>query len=503
MGSVADLQLALWREARHRDLAAAIPDLAGQIRRFVPIEAMMVLALEGDRCLLVATTEPAPAAGLEVVGAEAASIARFIRRGELGLLEPNGRSALSPLVRRLGTAPLVCAPLPGGGAAEGVVVWRLAPGARLDDSARSLLAGALEPLSAALNTSIRFHELEALRRAAEADSQAALRRLGRSSLREPIVGAERGLRTVMERAQLVAASDVPVLILGETGSGKEVIARAIHDRSRRHDGPFLRVNCGAIPAELVDSQLFGHDRGAFTGATEQRQGWFERADGGTLFLDEVAELPLAAQVRLLRVLQDGALERVGGAQTIRVDCRIIAATHRDLAEMVRQRTFREDLWYRLAVFPLALPALRERPEDLPDLVGHFARRASLRFGLPEFEVTQGDLERLCAYPWPGNIRELAAVIDRAALLGSGGRLAIDQAMGAGGPGPRTAAAAPPTPGPGPATLDSAIRAAIESALSASRGRVEGPEGAAARLAVNASTLRSKMRKLSIDATRFR
>ena len=193
----------------------------------------------------------------------------------------------------------------------------------------------------------------------------------------------------MERVELVSKSDVPVLIFGETGSGKEVVARAIHNRSPRAKRPFIRVNCGAIPHELIDSQLFGHEKGAFTGATETRQGWFERADGGTLLLDELGELPLAAQVRLLRILQDGWLDRVGGQRPISVDVRIVAATHRDLPAMVAAGQFREDLWYRLAVFPIVLPPLRERREDIPELARHFAQRAATRFGLYPAEPTAG------------------------------------------------------------------------------------------------------------------
>ncbi|TVQ62976.1 MAG: sigma-54-dependent Fis family transcriptional regulator [Phycisphaerales bacterium] len=355
-----------------------------------------------------------------------------------------------------------------------------------------------------MDTSRRFHELEDLRRSAEADRQSALRRLGRESLTEPIIGTTGGLKPIIDRIATVAGQDVPVLIFGETGSGKEVIARAIHERSHRHDGPFIRVNCGAIPPELIDSQLFGHEKGSFTGATEQRLGWFERADGGTLFLDEIGELPLAAQVRLLRVVQEGLLERVGGQEPVRVDCRIVAATHRDLASMVREKTFREDLWYRLAIFPLMLPPLRERAQDLPDLVLHFAERASLRFGLPEFEIVPEDIELLREYSWPGNIRELAAVIDRAALLGTNHRLAISAAMGAAQPvlppsaAPESAREASPV-----RPLTDTVRTAIESALTASQGRVEGSGGAAERLAINPNTLRSKIRKHQIDVLRFR
>jgi two-component system nitrogen regulation response regulator GlnG len=206
-----------------------------------------------------------------------------------------------------------------------------------------------------------------------------------------------------------------VLLLGETGTGKELIARMIHAQSPRSKGPFLRVNCGAVPPELIDSQLFGHERGAFTGAVEARPGWFERADGGTLLLDEVGELPLAAQVRLLRILQDGWMERVGGREPVHVDVRIVAATNRDLAGMVSQGQFREDLWYRIAVFPIRLPPLRERPEDIPDLVRAFFQRGAAE-GLPLKAIEQAAMERMKRYPWPGNVRELENLTRRLAAL---------------------------------------------------------------------------------------
>ena len=507
------LQLSLWREAcRHIDVVDSIADLAGAIAAAVPLDAMWVFTLSGARCALAASWGVKPVR-VSVDRDDALSLERFARRGGIATFKPSrpGQSLLRPLAPTLGDQRVICGALGREGQPEGVVAWgggggaarprpaprRPPPPAELTDEASRLLAATLEPLAVALDTSNRFHELESLRRAAEADRQAAMRRLGRESLDEEIIGARGGLRAVLERVDLVAKSDVPTLILGETGSGKEVIARAIHDRSSRREGPFIRVNCGAIPPELIDSQLFGHERGAFTGATDQRQGWFERADTGTLFLDEIGDLPAAAQVRLLRVIQEGALERVGGQSAIRVDCRIVAATHRDLAGMVRTGSFREDLWYRLAVFPIVLPPLRERREDLSSLADHFARRASTRFGLTEFVVTTDDLAMLARYDWPGNVRELAAGLDRAALLGANGRLALAAAMGATpAPSPRPGADAPSPAAP--ATLDDAIRAHIRAALERSRGKVEGPGGAAEMLAINPNTLRSKMRKLRVQ-----
>jgi transcriptional regulator with GAF, ATPase, and Fis domain len=376
-------------------------------------------------------------------------------------------------------------------------------GAGGEELARALV----EPLTVAVENDRRLRELVQLREAAEAENRSLRSRLDRDGVAGSIVGAETGLREVMEQIDLVSTADAPVLILGETGSGKEVVARAIHERSRRAAGPFLRVNCGAIPSELVDSELFGHEKGSFTGAVGERKGWFERADGGTLFLDECGELPPAAQVRLLRILQDGCYERVGGEKLRRVDVRIVAATHRDLHAMVHDGRFRQDLWYRMAVFPIHLPPLRERLADVPALAAHFAGRAAKRLGLPHLSPTAEDVGLLIRYPWPGNVRELAAVIERAAILGNGAGLDVSRALGV----PSTSRAAPPIPTfPGPLsddspfpTLDQAAAAHIERALSRASGRIEGPLGAAAILGLNPHTLRSRMRKLGVDWARFR
>ncbi|PWB78736.1 MAG: Fis family transcriptional regulator [Holophagae bacterium] len=358
-----------------------------------------------------------------------------------------------------------------------------------------------------LESHCRLSQIRTEYEAARADRQSLLTRLGQADGAETIVGAESGLREVMECVAQVSQSDVPVLIFGETGSGKEVVARAIHSRSKRAGGPFLRVNCGAIPTELVDSELFGHERGSFTGATQRRQGWFERSDSGTLFLDEIAELSLAAQVRLLRVLQDGTFERVGGQQAQRVDVRVVAATHRDLRALVAEGRFREDLWYRLAVFPIELPALRYRLQDMPALATHFADRASRRLGLPYAAPTRLDIDLLCSYPWPGNIRELATVIDRAAILGNGERLEIGRALGLmHGPLPPARRDSGPAPVADPSrllSLDEVARRHIETALASAGGRIEGARGAARLLGINPHTLRGRMRKLGIDWVRHR
>lgn len=321
-----------------------------------------------------------------------------------------------------------------------------------------------------------------------------------------VIAAGTGLRGVVARIENVAPTDAPVLLEGETGAGKEVIARMIHARSLRARGPMIRVNCGAIAPELVDSELFGHERGSFTGATGTRLGWFERANGGTLFLDEIAELPLAAQVRLLRVLQDGTLERVGSSRSTKVDVRVVTATHRDLRAMCAAGKFREDLWYRISVFSVRIPPLRDRMQDVPLLADHFAHRAGVRLTGVPLVPKPAEIEALLRYRWPGNVRELAAVIERAAILGGGRRLEVAVALGDGIPSSSHAYAAQGASAPSSAplkTLDDAVREHIERALVLTSGRIEGRGGAADVLGLNPHTLRGKMRKLRVDWSRFR
>ena len=328
-----------------------------------------------------------------------------------------------------------------------------------------------------------------------------------------IIGWDTGLKTVIERVKLAAGSDVPVLLLGETGSGKEVFARLIHEKSKRLGKPFFKVNCGAIPSELVDSYLFGHEKGAFTGAVDRRKGWFETANGGTLLLDEIGELPPMVQVRFLRVLQDGCFEPVGSnGKTTQVNVRIIAATHRNLRNMIQTGQFREDLWYRISAFPIRVPPLRERLDDVEPLARHFVARAAKKFQFASIAITENDVRILRQHPWQGNIREFAAVIDRAVLLGGGGRLALRESIDCLQQEEPLAVSASPvellSESKEPAgevflTLDDVVRQHIESALSKTRGIIEGTRGAAVLLNINPHTLRARMRKLGIDWKKFR
>ena len=316
------------------------------------------------------------------------------------------------------------------------------------------------------------------------------------ALRGDIVGESRALQGVLVRVGQVAPTDATVLILGETGVGKELIAKAIHDKSARRDATFVRVNCAALPATLIESELFGHEKGAFTGAIARKLGRFELADRGTIFLDEIGELPLDLQAKLLRVLQDGRIERLGSQATHQVDVRVIAATNRDLKAAVAERTFRADLYYRLAVFPIGVPSLRERREDIPLLVWYFLGQLRGTLGKSIDKIPPAAMERLTAYDWPGNIRELRNVIERAAIISQGRTLLLDDVFEAIHPGP--SASAPEASLPPTRTLEEVERAYIVEVLDACGWRIRGRQRAAERLGLHPSTLYSRMQKLGIE-----
>ncbi|OPY74412.1 MAG: Formate hydrogenlyase transcriptional activator [Syntrophorhabdus sp. PtaU1.Bin050] len=351
-----------------------------------------------------------------------------------------------------------------------------------------------EPVAVALANSRRYLELMNLKELLADDSKYFQNEL-RRGFSEEIVGAEFGLKGVMEQVLKVAPLSSGVLLYGETGTGKELIANAIHNFSPRHNGPLIKVNCGAIPDSLVDSELFGHEKGAFTGATSQQRGRFERAHGGTIFLDEVSELPLHAQVRLLRVIQEKEIERVGGAQSIKIDVRIISATNKDIQKLVAENLFRSDLYYRLCVFPIYIPPLRERKQDIPALVDFYLRRKSKETGLHFMpELVPGTMERLVEYTWPGNVRELGNAIERAMIIYRGKPLSFEDIVGIRlEQGKRGML---PSEGTDYTFRTMEVRH-IRQALETAGGRVEGEKGAAALLGINPATLRSRMRKLGI------
>jgi formate hydrogenlyase transcriptional activator len=320
-----------------------------------------------------------------------------------------------------------------------------------------------------------------------------------------MVGSSPALLAVLRRIEQVAPTGSTVLILGETGTGKELVARAIHDRSSRRDRPLVKVNCSAISAGLVESELFGHVKGAFTGALERRIGRFELADGGTIFLDEVGELSLETQVKLLRVLQEQEFEPVGSSRTVSADVRVIAATNRDLEESVRTGRFRSDLFYRLNVFPLEVPPLRERRQDIPQLAMFFLSRFAKRFGKKVDAVSKETMDRLMEYGWPGNIRELQNVIERAVILSHGPVLELDRGLlpvtpeqppTAESRGPQHAMA-----NPGLSSLEEVERNHVLAALERTGWVIEGSRGAAKILGLHPNTLRSRMEKLGIKRRR--
>jgi len=308
---------------------------------------------------------------------------------------------------------------------------------------------------------------------------------------EQVVGSSRALEAVLEQAEMVAPTDSTVLIQGETGTGKELIARAVHDSSSRFARPFIKLNCAAIPFDLLESELFGHERGAFTGAIAQKIGRFELADKGTLFLDEVGDIPPGLQPKLLRVLQEQEFERLGSTRTHRVDVRLVAATNRNLADMVKRNEFRSDLYYRLNVFPISLPPLRERREDIPALVTHFVELYGRRMGKQIEHIPPDTMAKLIAYQWPGNIRELQNFIERSVIVTSGNILHPPLTS------LNSVAAAEST---GAITMEDAERDHILKTLEHTRWVVSGPNGAAARLGIKRSTLYFRMQKLGISRT---
>jgi PAS domain S-box-containing protein len=321
-----------------------------------------------------------------------------------------------------------------------------------------------------------------------------------------IIGRSEALKRTLRQAEQVAPLDTTVLLTGETGTGKELLAHAIHNLSSRKGHTLVKVNCATLPAQLVESELFGHERGAFTGAHSKRVGRFEIANGGTIFLDEIGELPLDLQVKLLRVLQEGEFERLGSSHTVRVDVRVIAATNRNLEEAVHQGTFRSDLYYRLSIFPITIPPLRERREDIPMLVTHFVRQLSLKLGKQIESIPQETMDALLNYPWPGNVRELRNVIERAAIITQGPKLRLLDSLESGAIEeiPRAAAVAALQVDPGRVqTLDENQRSLIIQTLDNTYWRVEGPSGAAALLGIHPNTLRSRMKKLGIVKPRFK
>ncbi len=361
------------------------------------------------------------------------------------------------------------------------------------DKHKTLFQMLHEPLAIAMSNALKHQEVLLLK-----DMLADDNRYLHNQLREisgtDIVGADFGLKDVLEQVRQVAQIDSPVLLLGETGTGKDVIANALHSLSSRKEGPFIRVNCGAIPDSVIDSELFGHEKGAFTGAISQKRGRFERAHGGTIFLDEVGELPPQAQVRLLHVIQNGEIERVGGTAPISVNLRIISATHRKLQDMVTAGQFREDLWFRLNVFPITMPPLRLRKEDIPALVHHFIQKKRITLKIKtKPTLAPNAIDSLMEYNWPGNVRELENVVERALIQCRGGKIDFHNQIN-NTPGTKSPIE---TTLPEVTGLDDVIARHINQMLKAANGKINGSGGAGELLGVNPNTLRKRMNKLGI------
>jgi formate hydrogenlyase transcriptional activator len=399
-------------------------------------------------------------------------------------------------VRRQGYKCLVMVLLTTGETALGGVLFARLTRTPFSPKEVRILVDISRPVATAVANALAFEQISALHTRLQEENVALTEEIDSSVAAGGIIGVSSALRRVLERVARVAATDTTVLITGETGTGKELVARAIHRASARARRALIKVNCAALAEGLVASELFGHERGAFTGATERRRGRFELADGGTILLDEVGDLPHPVQVSLLRVLQEGEFERVGGSQTLRTDARVVAATNRNIEEAVREGKLREDLFFRLNVFPIHLPPLRDRVDDIPLIAEYYAHFHGRKMGKAIQRIAPEAMAMLVQYPWPGNIRELQNVVERAIILARGHVLGVSDLEI---PGLRSSGPKLTRPPGGP----NAERQRIEEALSASRGRVSGPEGAAEALGIPPSTLESRIHRLGIDKHSFR
>ncbi len=483
------------------DLGAALHRAFAALSGAIPADAASLHVFERDlgalRTLASAPAREGSAAERVPVSALSAQARRALDAAAAGddPVRIIGRASEDPVsaemsARRHDDQPvsLLVLRLALGGERLGALVLVAAGPGRFTEEHARLLRELHEPFAIALSNALRVERLERLREQLADDNRDLHRQLRRIGAGDEVVGADFGLREVMDLVRKVAPSQAPVLLLGETGVGKEVIAEVVHHLSPRAQGPLVRVNCGGLPETLLDSELFGHEKGAFTGATARKRGRFERAHGGTIFLDEIGELPPEAQARLLRVLQDGDYERVGGTAPLRADVRVIAATNRDLEGMVREGRFRADLRFRLNVFPIRIPPLRERKADLPALAHHFLEKKGRDLGLgARPTLAPGAIDALAAYDWPGNVRELQNVIERALLLAPGRPLTFpDLGRSAAPAGPERIA-----------PLEEVVAAHLRAALAHTGGRIEGAGGAAALLGLNPSTLRHRLRRLGI------
>lgn len=500
------------RVASHLNLRDVLREITAQIRRVMECAGAGIClpSPEDGKLRLYALDHPDARADLAEEGEEATGdnlVLQVFRTGEPLILTGDEihHDSLAP---KYGVRSVAHLPLNGPNGVVGVLTMGTLRDSGFSRDDLPFLTQVAHQIAISVENARTFRQVS------EEKNQLAMEKLYlEDELRsegkfEEIIGRSESLRRVLEHIATVAPTDSTVLIYGETGSGKELIARAVHNLSARKSGAFVKLNCAAIPTGLLESEMFGHERGAFTGAISQRIGRFELANRGSIFLDEIGEIPLELQPKLLRVLQEREFERLGSARTLRTDARLIAATNRDLGQLVEEGKFRPDLFYRLNVFPVRLPALRERPDDIPLLVRHFVQQFSRRLGKTIDAIPAEAMTALTRYPWPGNIRELQNVIERAVILTSGPVLSvhIDELRGSSQPaGPRAKASRPQPPAPGSKNLRSTIeeteRQQILAALEKSNWIVAGAEGAAARLGMKRSTLQTRMQKLGIRISR--
>ena len=479
------------------------------IRKYVPADRVFLTYTDSERGRLIALARATKQGGefLDLSVALPSNIKSFVKRPDIETLvveraeeHPTARPWIAHNLLARDSSLLILR-LILESTIIGGLIFTCEAGKAFSREHADLVSLLREPFAIALSNCVRYQKLMGLKDRLAEDNQFLHNEL-RLTSGDKIIGADFGLSDVMEMVRKVAPLSSPVLLLGETGTGKEVVANAIHTLSARSHAPFIKVNCGAIPESLMDSELFGHEKGAFTGALSLRRGRFERGDRGTVFLDEVAELRPEAQVRLLRVLQDKEIERVGGTESVKVDIRIIAATNRDLESMIHDGSFREDLYFRLNVFPITIPPLRKRREDIPSLVYYFLQKKSLEMGLKDIPSPPPEtIEMLKRYAWPGNVRELENAVERALILGRGGfpdfadilALINDSRLGK----EKVREAQVDLHSKAPLALDEVMADQIRRVLEMTNGRVGGKGGAADLLKVNPSTLRKRMRKLGI------
>jgi formate hydrogenlyase transcriptional activator len=503
--------------AGHLDRRALFAAVAEALQGVIPLDRVILLLAGGDASALTVYAAHGKT-GIQFFEGEsiarAGSVAGWVVEHGRPLVVERGEEIRESFpisygrLRQEGMDSLAVLPLVAAGRCVGVLSVMAEAAGAWAPVAPALLEEIAASVAVAVDHCRAYEELQSLRDRLARENAYLQEEIRREHPFEEIVGSSPALLAMLRKVDQVAPLDSSVLVLGETGTGKELIARAIHNRSARRDRPLVKVNCSAISAGLVESELFGHVKGAFTGALERRVGRFELADGGTIFLDEIGDLPLETQVKLLRVLQEREFEPVGSSRTVRVDVRVIAATNRDLPEALRTGRFRADLFYRLSVFPIEVPPLRERRADIPQLVTFLLARFARRFGKRAASVSAATMERLASYPWPGNIRELQNVIERAVVLGDGSDLELDADLvpvARAGPAGEPASPAEPAPRAAPApdlpSLEEVERRHILAVLERTRGVIHGDRGAARILDLHPNTLRSRMARLGIKVRR--